>query len=189
MDALFISQQYLKDKSLINDNTDWELLQPSIIMIQDLYLQQVLGTPLFEDLQDKITANTLSVNETTLIKKYIQKMLHWYILMEATTILKYRYTNKGVVIKSSDNSQPISESEMKVVKDEWRSVAEQYAELLTKYLIKYSSTFPLYNTYNSEGMNRSLTNLSTGIFINDDYIIRKVNPSDNDQLTDFGWTY
>ena len=61
MDALFISQQYLKDKSLINDNTDWELLQPSIIMIQDLYLQQVLGTPLFEDLQDKITANTLSV--------------------------------------------------------------------------------------------------------------------------------
>jgi hypothetical protein len=73
MDALFISQQYLKDKSLINDNTDWELLQPSIIMIQDLYLQQVLGTPLFEDLQDKITDNTLSVDETNLIKKYIHQ--------------------------------------------------------------------------------------------------------------------
>jgi hypothetical protein len=49
MDALFLSQQYLKDKSLINDNTDWELLQPSLIMLQDLKLQQILGTPLFED--------------------------------------------------------------------------------------------------------------------------------------------
>lgn len=189
MDALFISQQYLKDKSLINDNTDWELLQPSIIMIQDLKLQQVLGTTLFEDLQNKIIAGTLNSNETTLITKYIQKMLHWYVLMEATTILKYRYTNKGVMVKSSENSQPISETEMKVVKDEWRTIAEQYAELLTKYLVKNSGLFPNYNIYDSSGMLRSKTNLSTGIFLGDDYIIRKNQISDNDQLIDFGWDY
>lgn len=188
MDALFLSQQYLKDKSLINDNTDWELLQPSLIMIQDLKLQQVLGTPLFEDLQNKIIAGTLNTDETKLITKYIQKFLHWYVLMEATTILKYRYTNKGVMVKSSENSQPISESEMKVVKDEWRSIAEEYGQLLIKYLVKNSGLFPLYNTYNSEGMYRSRTNLSTGIFLNDDVLLlRKTNPSDNDQLIDFGW--
>jgi len=187
MDALFISQQYLKDKSLINDNTDWELLQPSIIMLQDLKLQQVLGTPLFDDLQSKINAGTLNSNETNLITKYIQKMLHWYIVMEATTILKYRYSNKGVVVKSSENSQPISESEMKTLKDDWRAVAEEYAELLTKYLVKNEGLFPLYNTYNSEGMYRSRTNLSTGIFLNDDFVIRKSQISDNDQLNDFGY--
>jgi hypothetical protein len=187
MDALFLSQQYLKDKSLINDNTDWELIQPSLIMIQDLKLQQILGTPLFEDLQTKIIAGTLNSNETNLITKYIQKVLHWYVLMEATTILKYRYTNKGVMVKSSENSQPISETEMKVVKDDWRTIAEEYGELLTKYLVKNSGLFPLYNTYNSEGMYRSRTNFSTGIFLNDDFVIRKSQISDNDQLIDFGY--
>ena len=187
MDALFLSQQYLKDKSLINDNTDWELIQPSLIMIQDLKLQQILGTPLFEDLQTKIIAGTLNSNETNLITKYIQKVLHWYVLMEATTILKYRYTNKGVMVKSSENSQPISETEMKVVKDDWRTIAEEYGELLTKYLVKNSGLFPLYNTYNSEGMYRSRTNFSTGIFLNDDFVIRTSQISDNDQLIDFGY--
>lgn len=189
MDALFISQQYLRDKSIINDNTDWELIQPTIIMCQDLYLQKVLGTTLFEDLQDKITNDTLNADETNLIKKYIQKMLHWYIVMKATDIFKFRYTNKGVLIKSSDNSQPISESESAKFKDECKATAEEYAELLTKYLVKNSALFPNYNVYDSTGMNRNVTNYDTGIFLNDDYIIRKTQPSDNDQLTDFGWTY
>jgi hypothetical protein len=76
---------------------------------------------------------------------------------------------------------------MKTVKDEWRAVAEEYAELLTKYLVKNEGLFPLYNTYNSEGMYRSRTNLSTGIFLNDDFVIRKSQISDNDQLNDFGY--
>lgn len=101
-DVLLITESYLKEMSVINDNVDMKILKPTIIMVQDIYLQKILGTPLYEDLKTKITLSpTLSAypNEKALLDTYISKALVWYIKMEATMEFKFRYMNKGVMTK------------------------------------------------------------------------------------------
>ena len=55
-DVLFISENYLKQNSVINDNVDMKILTPTIIWVQDNYIQKILGQDLFEEMQSQITA-------------------------------------------------------------------------------------------------------------------------------------
>jgi hypothetical protein len=177
VDVLFISQQYLREKSIINDNTDWELLQPTIIGVQDIYLEQILGTIFYEDLKNKIDSSTLSTDETNLIKNYIQPILLWYVQMEAMPIFKYRFVNKGVMVKQSENSQPISEQELDKQMDRFRIKAEVYAQRLTRYLMYNSNVFPKYKEYQLEGKFPNANNFTTGIDLGDFRPIKYTNDS------------
>jgi len=167
---LFISQDYLIENSIINSNVDYKNLRSTIIMVQDIYLQQILGTVMYEDLCAKGLASPRGFNsdEITLIKKYIQKTLMWYVLMESTPEFKFKYMNKGVMVKSSENSQAADTSDIFKLMDMWRIKAEQYAELLTKYLTNNTDLFPTYLDYTCEGLNASTTNYSTGIDLDTD---------------------
>lgn len=186
-EILYISQQYLKDNSIIADNADFELIKPTIVMVQDIYLQQVLGTQLYEDLRTKIGAGTLNSDEKNLIDKYLLKTLLWYIQMEVAPVLRYRYQNKGVMVKSSENSQPVSESELRTHMDWCRVKAEQYAQLTTDYLRVNSSLFPKYNDYVGYGIRRNSMDYTTGVDLGEDRYYIKAQPSWNDNGIDFGW--
>lgn len=185
-DILFIKESYLKELSVINDNVDMKILKPTIIMVQDLYLQKILGTPLYNDLKTKITADpTLATypNELLLMDSYISKCLVWYIKMEATMEFKFRYMNKGVMVKSSENSQSADTGDLKMLMDKWRQNAETYAQLLTDYLRFNVATFPKYYEYTNTGMIPNVKNYTANIFLNDysnaDYVIKRgTNDSD-----------
>lgn len=191
MDALFVTEEYLQQNSIINDNADWKLIQPTIIGVQDIYIEQILGTQLYEDLKTKIDADpTLAGNPTdlALIKNYIQPVILWYVQMEAMPIFKYRFMNKGVMVKQSENSQPISESELNQQMDRFRIKAEVYAERLRKYLVYHAGDFPKYYEFLSEGKRPVRSAYSTGIDLGDeDLIYRKPQRNHNDELNDFGY--
>lgn len=169
-DVFFISKAYLEEMSVINENTDWKILKPTIIMVQDIYLQKILGTPLYNDLKTKLIADiTLATypNEKALIDNYISKALVWYIKMEATMEFKFRYMNKGVMVKNSDNSQPADTNDLKYLMDKWRVNAEMYAQLLTDYLIMNTQTFPKYLEVDDSGMVAKQKNYTSGIYLQD----------------------
>lgn len=164
--ADFIQLSVLKEQTLIDLNVDDKLLVPTLRMVQDVYLQAILGTPLYEDIQNKIDADiTMAAypNELLLMRKYIKPTLMYYVCMHAPMALKYRMMNKGVMVKSSDNSQAAEAIELKVVKDEFKYIAETYAELLTKYLNENKTLFPLYGQQTNTGMESTDTNYTTGI--------------------------
>lgn len=164
---LFISQDYLTENSIINNNVDYKILRPTIIMAQDIYLDAVLGTPLYEDLCTKGLAVTLNANEILLIKKYIQKPLLWYVLMESTPEFKFKYMNKGIMVKSSENSQGADTKDIMMLMDHWRVKAEAYAEKLTRYLKANVTKFPKYNEYTETGTRANNGNYTTGFYLDD----------------------
>ena len=169
-DVFFISKAYLEEMSVINENADWKILKPTIIMVQDIYLQKILGTPLYNDLKTKLIADiTLATypNEKALIDNYISKALVWYIKMEATMEFKFRYMNKGVMVKNSDNSQPADTNDLKYLMDKWRVNAEMYAQLLTDYLTMNTNTFPKYLEVDDSGMVAKNKNYTSGIYLSD----------------------
>lgn len=174
-DVLFIDQQYLEDNSTIDYNIDYKIIRPIIIMCQDVYLQQAIGTPLYEDLKQAIIdynaspSTPIPTNYRNLIIYKIQKMLLWYVQMEAIPHLKFRFENKGIMVKSSENSQPIDTPDLKYLQDEYRIKAEHYSELLIKYLIDKSSTYPKYLECSCDGLNGTDSAYTTGIYLQDDF--------------------
>lgn len=171
-DVLLISEDYLKNRSVINDNADWQLIQPIIMLVQDLYLRDILGAALYEDLKTKVDADpTLAAfpDYKLLLTKYIQNALHQYILMESLPLFKFRFMNKGVMVKSSENSQSIDSSDLKYMSDRFKNNAEKFAQEITKYLNYNNALFPLYrqNTNNQNQPNR--TNYTTGVDLGDEY--------------------
>ena len=169
-DVLFIQEDYFKKLAGVDGNVDWKKLESTIIMVQDIYIQQILGTPLYNDLKTKIAANpSLSshTNEKALINDYIAKALAWYVKMEASPDFKFAYQNKGIQVKSSDNSQAADTNDLKFLMDKWRIHAERYAQLLTDYLVLNTTTFPKYLEVSNTGMRPTVSNYTSGIFMND----------------------
>ena len=65
MAVLFISETYVKNNTVIDEKVDMRIILPSIADAQELRIHPILGSPLYDDLKDKITATTLTANATT----------------------------------------------------------------------------------------------------------------------------
>lgn len=132
MSNLIITQQYLKENGLINDNVDMKVITPTIILVQDIYIHPILGTDLYNEVQQQITDSTpntvdaVSADNQTLLDNYVLPCMLWYTLCEATPAFKYRYMNKGIMVKNSDNSQPADLGEIKWLMDRWVEWAKPY---------------------------------------------------------------
>lgn len=170
-DVLFITQEYLNDNSIINDNADFELIRPTIIMCQDIYLQSAIGTCLYEDLKlaiinyNAIPSVQIPLNYRNLIEFKISKMLLYYVLMEALPLLKFRYENKGIMVKNSENSSAIDTGDLKYLMDRERNKAEMYKDLLIKYLNSNASLYPKYEVCGCDGLSPDKSAFSTGIYL------------------------
>jgi hypothetical protein len=168
MSALIISENYLKEYSIINNNADMKVITPTIQLVQDIYIHPILGSDLYDEIITQINSNTVTSLNQTLLDSYVIPCMLWYVLCECTPVFKYRYMNKGVMVKNSENSTPADLNEIQFLMDKWKNNAEVYAERITKYLRKNASSYPEYTSnpdYDDIKPNKS--NYETGIYLDD----------------------
>ena len=101
MAVLFISETYVKNNSIIDENVDVRLILPSIRDSQELRLHPILGTPFYNDLRDKIAAGTLNADEINLLDNYVAPSMLQWTLYECSTSLLFKYRNKSVELKTA----------------------------------------------------------------------------------------
>lgn len=142
--VLFIDEQTLKDYSIISDNVDFKQLRPEIISIQDLYIQDIIGSGIYNELKTQVTNNTVTALNQTLLNDYIQPCLIWRIMAESPLAISFKYANKGVVNKTGDNSVMPTMPDMANIIGKYQDRSENYAEKLVNYLIENSDDYPLY---------------------------------------------
>ena len=142
--VLFLSVDYLRDNTVINGNVDSELLEPFIMLAQNVHIEAVLGTLLYNEIVTQIQGNSLSVLNKTLIDDYVQPALVQWSMYEALPFINYKLTNKAISTKNSDNSDPIQLDELHYLRTNVRNVAEYMSERITKYLHKNEVEYPLY---------------------------------------------
>lgn len=144
---LFISVDTIKERTGLHANVDEKLVLPEILTAQDMYILPALGSGLYDRLQDGIADNNLTPDESELLDKYITNCLVFYVMSELPMGLSYQFYNKGVVRKTSENSELPSAQDMIEVANRYRDRAEFYKQRLVKYLKQSSGTvkFPLYN--------------------------------------------
>jgi len=166
IDVLMISAKYLTQNSIINDNVDTKLLLPSIVKAQDLYIERILGTDLMQKLKADINAGTLSGNYKILNDDYVQKTVREWATYIATIDLNYKYTNKSVTQKSSDNSTPSPLEDIIYLRGQIRDTAEYYGQRITDYLCANEDLFPEYRSNNDQDDIRpSSDNFFNGMYI------------------------
>lgn len=160
-----MGETYLKQMTIINDNVDMKIITPTIEDVQRLYVEDVLGTQLFNQILSQIGSSTVSANNQTLLDSYILPFMKYYVLMEVSPVFKLRYMNKGLMVKSSENSQPASQEEMLYIMDRWRDNGQKLANKCTAYLAENTTTYPLFLTnYHYYESQPNKNNFSSGFY-------------------------
>ena len=103
-----LSEQTLKNNSILQDNVDMKVIMPTIYDVQNFYILPILGTSLYNDVLDKVANNTLTASYTTLLDDYITPTMIWYCRYELPMNMNYKYFNKSVGVQNSDNMNPAS---------------------------------------------------------------------------------
>ena len=164
MAVLFISEQYVKNTTLIDENVDMRLILPSIKDCQELRIHPILGTPMYEDIKAKITAGTLNADEVNLLDNYVAKSMAKWVMYECSASMLFKYRNKSVATKSSENSQPISYQDLQFLRDEWKNKAEEREARLINFLCDNDNLFPKYKEH-SDDLNPRKTAYQTSYYL------------------------
>lgn len=147
--TLLISETYLKQGTVLNENADIKVVEPNIKLAQDLYIHTTLGTDLYNAILSQVSSSTLTAANETLLTDWIKPCLKHYVLYELGRDLLYKWMNKGVVTKSSDNSQPVDHSVINQIRQEYKDIAEWYRENMIKFLCHNEVDYPLYTQNNT----------------------------------------
>ncbi|WP_343668730.1 hypothetical protein [Chitinophaga sp.] len=164
---LFISEQKLKDSSMLSENVDPKHLLPIVKVVQDRFILPMLGTNLYNKLQDLVAANAVDGNYKILLDDYLTDTQVWYTLAELPISIQYKLINKGVVIRTGEAIQTVSFSDVQSLMDNFRTNAKFYAQRTIDYLCEKQSLFPEYvNPGNgSDTIHPDQTQYECGIFL------------------------
>lgn len=151
MRTLFISEKYIKENSAIDENTDYKKILPTVWQCQIQYIQNLLGTKLYEylitEINDLIDNNTpLEVQDKELLDDYIADAHLYWCEYELQIPLLYEFRNKNVSKKRSDNAEPISVKESYRIENRYKDKAEFFSERISAYLCANKELFPAYCT-------------------------------------------
>lgn len=147
--AYFISETYLKDNSPLNNAVDMSEIYPFARTAEEIWIQEAIGTCLYDDLIDKVIASkaspptAISTDDKNLIKK-IRKALVWLTIYEALPFISTKIRNIGVVQQNGTNLENADSQTVKDLRKEIKGKADFYMEELQRFLCKNSSLYPEY---------------------------------------------
>lgn len=141
---LFISAKTIKTYGVIEGNVDDKLINSTIIMVQDMQLQQLLGTDLYKEIATQIDGASLTALNTTLLDDYITPFMLNAVIADGIITFNYRIANKAVITANSENQQPVGSQDLELIRAKWQGQADFYGKRLTKYLVQESTAYPLY---------------------------------------------
>jgi hypothetical protein len=145
---LMISEQSFKDFTIASNNIDLKNLTQIIKMTQDRYIHSLCGSALYNKILDLISTGDITLvgnaKYKTLLDDFLTDTLFNYVLGELPMAMQYKFVNKGVLKKTSENSEQPTYSELQSISKYYQGYAEWYAERTINYLTANSETYPEY---------------------------------------------
>lgn len=168
---LFIDDEYLKTYTPLGKSIDVEQIYPFVQEAQNIYTQDLLGTPLYNYLEYKLYSGlTFSTQyfiqqEIDLINIASKALAYWTIYLSLPH-LAIQIRNIGVGRATSDNTQVSTIEELKYIREEMQNLAEFWNQRVINYLCENSLYFPLYNAA-SDDMYPQTYQYDSDIYIED----------------------
>ena len=148
--ALFISTTDLKKNSIIDGNVDIDKMIQFVKVAQQIDIQNLLGTDLYNKISQDIIDDTLTGNYLTLVNTYVQPCLIWFAKMNYIPFAAYTITNKSVLKHSSETAQNVDKNEVDYLVSKAREYANYYSTRIADYLCFNNNLFPEYLSNTNE---------------------------------------
>lgn len=142
--VLFITEALFKERTSASNLIDGKQIFPMIKVAQDMYIQPILGSTLYKRLEAGITANNLSNDEKILIDDYITDALVWFTMSMLPMTMGYQLFSKGFMQKTAEESNTPSRSDLELIEQKYKSMAEYYNSRTIAYL---QANYNLYIQY------------------------------------------
>ena len=138
---------YIRETT-VNANVDTTLILPAIKRVQRNIIIPILGTALYNDLITKIIADPDLSGYTdyqTLVNDYLTPTMVEFVNAELPPDMTFKFTNKSIVKKNSENSTSIDLQELRNIIQRATYRGQLEGEKVIKYLVtNYATKFPLY---------------------------------------------
>lgn len=139
----FVTEYYIRNNTPLSQNLDVKDIVNNISPASDMHIQPVLGTPFYNDLLFKYSAQTLSVSETEVVA-LIQPALAYWAAEMSVPFINYQIKNKGAQTQNGDFSNNVEKDITSYLRNELKNRAEFYTQRLERYLCLSGNQFTLY---------------------------------------------
>lgn len=160
--VLLISEDYIKSTTNISDNLNGEYILPAIQLAQDIELEETIGTPMLNKLQELVANGDIqhaeNVHYKALLDNYIQPFLCYATIAQITIPIAFKMANAGVLRVEDEKMYNVSANEVDKVKNHYKHIADTYKYRLQRYLIANYNEFPELLRY------KSIADLRTNLY-------------------------
>lgn len=153
--VLLVSEQRMKQWTSLDNNIRIDVLTPSILNAQEVYIQDSLGTKFFDRLKEGVRNNDLTADEAMFLKDYVGPALMQYALYLLLPTLKYKMVEKGILNGTSEETQPTTLQELQYLRETTMETAQFYDQRLRQFLIQNPNMFNEWLTWDNNGMPRN----------------------------------
>lgn len=153
--VLLVSEQRMKEWTSLDKNIRIDVLTPSILNAQEIYIQDSLGTKFFNRLKEGVYLNNLTVNEESFLRDYVGPTLMQYALYLLLPNLKYKMVEKGILNGTSEETQPTTLQELQFLRSATLDTAQFYDQRLKEFLRDHPNMFQEWLTWSGNGMPRN----------------------------------
>ena len=141
--TFLISEAKFREFTDVDNNLDTTLIKNAIREAQDIELQRLLGTLLYQKLLSDVDTDSLTGNYKTLVDSYVQDFLIYATYFYSLDSIYLRSRNNGLIQPNGgENSDSVDRSLYNMKRQTVKGKMEYYAERLKNYLIEEEALFP-----------------------------------------------
>ena len=150
--VLFINRTDLVRNSIIDGNVDTDKFIQFIKIAQEIDVQQILGTQMYDGLSAAIPDidNPTNARWKTVLDDYVVSMLIWYAQSNYLPFAAYQIKNGGVFKHTSENAQSVDKNEIDFLVEKARTNAEWYSRRFIDYMSFNQTLFPEYTNNSND---------------------------------------
>ena len=156
--VLFVTRNDIVRFTAMNGNVDVDRYLQFCKIGQDRMIQPLLGTKLFEKIQDDIQNNVLVNPYKALLEDRIKQVILFYTMVEYLPWGNVQVSNKGIFKFTQENGQIVDKSEVDDLVENARSTGEFYAQRLIDHLCQNSNLYPEYNQNQNDDISPTTQN-------------------------------
>ena len=143
-----ITEEYFKTYSPIPDNYNIKEIKPYFHVAEKLWIEPIIGMPLYEELLDEVEKDEVTPENATLLLN-IYPLLAFAITYESLPFVGYHLSQVGITKGKSEISEPVSINDVNYISTQLRNQCETMKKLLKKFLDENAEHYPLYYADNN----------------------------------------
>lgn len=150
MESTLVTTVQLKSLTSISNLMDVDLLQPHLLIAQQLFVQPVLGDPLYNNIISRYDNNTLTGDTLVLYDDYIVPAIAYSAWYSAAPFIAYKTTPSGIQTQGSPDTTATTSEELSLYINRVGNYKDFYLKRLNDYLIADNGAkFPLFRDGNT----------------------------------------